>query len=314
MNYYEILKVSQLASTFEIRQSYKSLALFYHPDKSTGSIEKFQQILSAYEILSIDKKRKIYDIGLKYIDDNKFNYDNINFWLLPKIFIDYLLNNNFNISDFISHLYLKYNMKSEIILIKQILYNYKLKNIEPPHHISHIDISLSDYVNNVKQTVKIREYNICKTCLGRNILYICLECQNKDLTGIICNKFCKINFIKMDCDACNNLNYTTTYLDITPQSKYDNVVIHILQNDKYEIKDDGDLYTDIKVSLYDWLFGSNITYTHLDNKVYIIHLDGYINNPDLQYKLNDCGIHGGDLFINFYVEFTEEDQHKIKSL
>eukprot|EP00210_Caulerpa_lentillifera_P000645 g623.t1 len=67
-DYYEILQVPRNAGEDQIRRAYKKLAMKYHPDKVKGSeedkqkaAEKFQQIGSAYEVLSDANKREIYD-------------------------------------------------------------------------------------------------------------------------------------------------------------------------------------------------------------------------------------------------------------
>ncbi len=63
-NYYEILKVSQNASTEDIKHAYRKLAHIYHPDKSTGSNNAFISISLAYAVLSNPEKRKVYDLSL----------------------------------------------------------------------------------------------------------------------------------------------------------------------------------------------------------------------------------------------------------
>ncbi len=63
-DYYGILGVSRTAKPEEIRKSYRHLARKYHPDVNPGNKgaeEKFKQLSEAYEILSDEKKRKIYD-------------------------------------------------------------------------------------------------------------------------------------------------------------------------------------------------------------------------------------------------------------
>jgi len=64
MNYYEILDVSRVATYEEIKAKYRKLALKYHPDRNAGDKEaeqKFKQINEAYQVLSDEQKRSIYD-------------------------------------------------------------------------------------------------------------------------------------------------------------------------------------------------------------------------------------------------------------
>lgn len=68
-NYYKVLGVSNNASQAQIRQSFRNLALKYHPDKNKNSEEarqKFMQILQAYEVLSDEEARRDYDSNDSY--------------------------------------------------------------------------------------------------------------------------------------------------------------------------------------------------------------------------------------------------------
>ncbi|KAG0470356.1 hypothetical protein HPP92_017056 [Vanilla planifolia] len=62
-DYYSTLGVSRSASTKEIKSAYRRLARQYHPDvnKQPGATEKFKEISNAYEVLSDEKKRALYD-------------------------------------------------------------------------------------------------------------------------------------------------------------------------------------------------------------------------------------------------------------
>jgi molecular chaperone DnaJ len=64
LEYYEILQVSKSATKAEIKKAFRKLAMKYHPDKNPGdkeAEEMFKKINEAYEVLSDDKKRAIYD-------------------------------------------------------------------------------------------------------------------------------------------------------------------------------------------------------------------------------------------------------------
>lgn len=63
-DYYEVLGISRNADDNEIKKAYRKLAKKYHPDTNAGNPkaeEKFKEITEAYNVLSDDKKRKLYD-------------------------------------------------------------------------------------------------------------------------------------------------------------------------------------------------------------------------------------------------------------
>lgn len=64
MDYYAILEVARNATSIEIRQAYKRLAMLYHPDHHAGdkqAEEKFKDINEAYHILSDPLKKSRFD-------------------------------------------------------------------------------------------------------------------------------------------------------------------------------------------------------------------------------------------------------------
>lgn len=63
-DYYEVLSVTRTAVVTEIKKSYKKLALELHPDRNPGDAtaeERFKEASEAYQVLSDEKKRAIYD-------------------------------------------------------------------------------------------------------------------------------------------------------------------------------------------------------------------------------------------------------------
>lgn len=68
--YYQILGVTPSASSEDIKNSYRKLALKLHPDKNRDNpdaTEKFQELQEAYEVLSDPERRTSYDQNSDFI-------------------------------------------------------------------------------------------------------------------------------------------------------------------------------------------------------------------------------------------------------
>ncbi|MBD3788802.1 MAG: molecular chaperone DnaJ [Campylobacterales bacterium] len=64
LDYYEVLEVTKDCSSAELKKSYRKLAMKYHPDRNPDdkeAEEKFKIINEAYQVLSDEEKRSIYD-------------------------------------------------------------------------------------------------------------------------------------------------------------------------------------------------------------------------------------------------------------
>lgn len=63
-DYYEVLSVERTATLEEVRKAYKREALKHHPDRNPGDASaeaKFKDCNEAYQVLSDEEKRRIYD-------------------------------------------------------------------------------------------------------------------------------------------------------------------------------------------------------------------------------------------------------------
>ncbi|QJC52587.1 molecular chaperone DnaJ [Paenibacillus albicereus] len=72
-DYYEVLELGKDASAEEIKKAYRKLARQYHPDVNKGADAetKFKEVKEAYDTLSDDQKRAVYD-QYGHVDPNQF--------------------------------------------------------------------------------------------------------------------------------------------------------------------------------------------------------------------------------------------------
>jgi curved DNA-binding protein CbpA len=85
MNYYVILGVASDASDEAIRQAFRALARQYHPDAGAGSsVERFRQVVDAYETLSDPVRRRAHDYSLAGSRIQPMSPQRVGVWSAPE--------------------------------------------------------------------------------------------------------------------------------------------------------------------------------------------------------------------------------------
>lgn len=77
-DYYETLEIEKTADNATIKKAYRKLALKFHPDRNQGdkeAEEKFKMVNEAYQVLSDESKRSVYDrYGKEGLDRQGFSH------------------------------------------------------------------------------------------------------------------------------------------------------------------------------------------------------------------------------------------------
>jgi len=287
---YSILNVDKNTDIKNIKKSYKKLAFQYHPDKNKDpeANHKFKEISEAYEILTNDKKKDIYDqFGYEAVTDNLDGLMNP-LDLFQSLFnVDFASQvmgggNIFMFSDLSSGPFppgfnVKYKMEYSLNVTIQELYSGTKKEFTINHLNKENIIKKTNYIINIKKGSKSGDNIVVKE--GGNYI------PEADVT--------------------------------------EDLVIQIVEqaHDIYKRKNN-DIYIEHEITLAEALCGLNTTIPHLSGLLNI-EIEGIIK-PNSLYKVEGKGMpikliddneltdnqikntQYGDLIIDFIIQFPSK--------
>jgi DnaJ family protein A protein 2 len=314
-NYYEILEINVTATSEEIKQSYRRLAIKHHPDKG-GDKDIFQKIQTSYETLSDDSKRQSYDMSLNM---NKFH-------AIPPTF-----NNGhvfpFNIFHFINETNLnKIHKKAD--------------------EIFECNITLHEVYTGCTKNFHIKRKSKCDNCCIK-----CFSCDGKGLKNnnqkIQIGSFLHINNFmcgdcygngilrKLECSFCNNsgISYKEKHIDLLiPKGVQDNrqfifdgwgeqslkeneisgnliIKIKILKDEIFERRN-LDLYYQSDITVKECIIGKTLLIPYFNDPFSIETKDIEVIIPNKEYVILGKGLEDeygnkGMLIIKFNVKYKE---------
>lgn len=298
-DYYEILEIAKNADHGTIRSAYRRLAVKFHPDKHQGdkkAEEKFKEISEAYEILSDENKKPIYDQygheGLKgAFGSSGFKWENFtHFQDISDIFGG--LDDVFNI----------FGGSSDIFGFRSSSRRGPRKGTSIQ---AYMDITLEEAVKGVEKTIEIKKHDACSVCQGRGVEpgakeEKCDLCKGKGRV-VASSGFFSVTtacsrchgegvIIKNPCKKCNGSGATQVKkkikvnipkgIDTNTRLRVSNegntgekggpagdlfVLINVVEHPIFKRHDD-DIYCDVKVSFAQVVFGTEIEVLTFDDE------------------------------------------------
>ena len=198
-DYYDVLNVDKNATKDEIKKAYRKLAAKYHPDvcKDSNAENVFKEINEAYEVLSDDNKRALYDTyGFDGLDSNfnpnaNFN-PNVNFNQFSSVFSGF--GSMFN--DFFS----------------QYKNTYKDSRINGSDIYVEEEITLEESAFGVEKEIEVPKTCTCKKCNGTGAksdqhIKMCSKCNG---TGYIIETRYTGGYLineQHECTKCNGRGF-----------------------------------------------------------------------------------------------------------
>jgi curved DNA-binding protein CbpA len=289
MDLYEILLITKEANNDTITKAYRQLAKIHHPDKVSGSTEKFQQINYAYNILINEKTR--------------LQYDNMNKPSKSKLMLfleNWFKENNFTKSSKFKNLFKMSDKMFEDIIENIEVYDFNdilglfNKMIIPNKKNTSIDCSDSETISWDQDDAEYyNDLPLKYHIFNSNNIKLNLKCSIDDISN---NHIRKIK-IKRKQNIDSAFIETTFYFNCSHKfivfnngGDYDgHLIINLTLPDNYIWLNDS-IYYIININLYQYIYGINIPEFKIMDwipyKEGIIINIKYINNYIYAIKLN----------------------------
>jgi len=356
-DYYEVLGIDKSADKDTIKKAYRKLAIKYHPDRNPGNKEaedKFKEATEAYEVLSDEKKRPIYDqYGFAGLDGMGGGGASGGYSHAFHDFSDIFGDGSGGFSDIFENLFGMGGGSS--------FSGGKRSRSESNEGASlryDLELTFKEAVYGCKKDIRFTHNEVCSECHGTggapgSSRKTCPTCQGMGQVRRSAGFFAvqqtcpncggKGTVIDHPCSVCHGtgVQERSKVMTLTIPAGVDEgkrisiphqgdaginggpsgdliVIISVMQDRCYE-RQGVDLYCAIPISLSQALLGADIEITNLDDKKIIIKIpSGTTNGKLLRIKNEGVPITGtlrkGDLYIKLIVELPTKLSREQQSL
>jgi molecular chaperone DnaJ len=317
--YYEVLEIEKSADKSTIKKAYRKMAMKYHPDKNPGdkkAEDNFKIVNEAYQILSDDQKRQIYDqYGKEGLEGRGQGFSG--FEDLGSIFEE-MFGGGFS---------------GQRQSRQRKTYNYDLDNQ------IHLSINFNEAVFGCKKTINLKYKTACKSCKGTGAkngkLAACSTCDGQ---GQIHMRQGFMTFaqtcphcsgtgrgIKDKCQDCSGLGYKqeqekfevnipeginnenririSSKGNIAPNKTRGDLYIQIkVLDDKYFVRHDDDVYLEVPIFFTQIALGTTIMVPGLRGKVELKIPMGTKDKEQFVFKRDGIKNVNGRGYGNFVVQ------------
>lgn len=339
-DYYEVLGIDKSADKETIKKAYRKLAVKYHPDRNPGdkeAEEKFKEATEAYEVLSDEQKRPIYDqygfAGLDGMGGGSQGYSHA-----FHDFSDLFGNGAGGFGDIFENLFgggFGGSSRSS-----------RARNNAGASLRYDLEIDFKDAVYGCKTEVRFRHKELCHKCNGTggesgSTRKTCPTCQGvgqirRSAGFFSVQQTCptcggKGTVIDHPCSVCHGtgLESKDKVISINIPAGVDDgrritiphqgdasesggetgdliIVIHV-RNDRYFERNENDLYCAVPISFSQAILGADITITTLDNRKATIKIPACTSNGKMLRIKNEGvpysgGTRKGDLYVKIIVQ------------
>lgn len=232
----------------------------------------------------------------------------------------------------------KYKLDKSFLLkiIQNIVFTKEEAKVAPENIQYTINVTLDQIFQKKIKKLKVGRRRVCEECFGTNNIIKCAKCGMNCETNLICTNCYSNQFIENKCTCTDgyvlNEKIFEIPLDINILDKakiifkgegdllknythIGDIIIYINyeKHKDYFIQDKIHLITNVKLSLYEWIYEYNLEIEHPSNELIPITNTGYVTKALL--KLDNKGLKlnnkTGNLYIILKLDFSNINQDDI---